>query len=46
MGFFKCISLDLRILADLIDSEDITEEELQEQLQILIDELEDKEYDA
>lgn len=46
MEFFKCISLDLRILADLIDDEEITEEELQEQLQLLIDELEYKEYDA
>ena len=27
MEFFKCISLDLRILADLIDDEEITEEE-------------------
>ena len=46
MEFFKCISLDLRILADLIDDEEITEDDLQEQLQLLIDELEYKEYDA
>lgn len=40
MEFFKCMSADLRILAKLIDNDEIDEEELKYQLQLLIDELE------
>lgn len=48
MEFFKCISADLRILARLIDDDEIDEKELKYQLQLLIDELkpEDNEYNA
>ena len=48
MEFFKCISADLRILARLIDDDEIDEKELKYQLQLIIDELETEndEYNA